>query len=265
MLVRNILRLHSKHTLFETKFSGRVGLLRLNRPEARNSVSQDMCRGIQTCIDAFPSETRVLIISGDDTSFSAGKDLKASLEHTPAEAEEYYSSTLKMVRSLLHVPIPVIVAMERVCLGMGLEIALTGDIRIAGESCQIGFPEINLSLFPGCDGAVMLSSLIGNVSVSSDMILTGRKLSAEEARSVGIVSRVVPDGTTLTEALSIAESMSRTSRELLVSTKRVLRHNFNKEVSSEWLSISETERRIASNSTAHKEALAEFSKRGSKN
>jgi enoyl-CoA hydratase/carnithine racemase len=204
----------------------------------------------------------VLIITGDNTSFSSGKDLKASLLHTNEEAIEYFTATLGAVKSLLRVPIPIVVGIEKICLGLGLELALTGDIRIAGVSSQIGFPEINLSLFPGCGGAVMLPLILGNVSVASEMILTGRRLNAKEANSIGLISQVVTDGATEDACMSIAKSLAEKNRDLLVKTKEVIRYDFNRRMyESGWMDLSENHRIDVGKSPEHFQALKEFVRR----
>jgi len=236
--------------------------LQLTRPEARNALSLEMCEGIQKCVadvSREDSNARVILLTGDELSFSAGKDLKASLSHTPQDAAEYFSATLGAVKALLSVPIPIVVGMEKICLGLGLELALTGDIRVAGESTQIGFPEINLSLFPGCGGVVLLPLILGNMTHASDMILTGRRLSASEAHNIGLISRVVPVGTAESTALSIATELCEKNRNLLVKTKIVLKFDFHDKLkNTEWMNVSREYRSELGKSEEHLSALEKF-------
>lgn len=262
MFVQRIRQL-SSHAVCNYLHNGRVAVLTLNRPNVLNAVSLGMCDEILKCtaeISQSSSDARVLILTGDERAFSAGKDLKASLKHDEAEAEEYYSKTLSMMKALLEVPIPVIVSIEKVCLGLGLELALTGDMRVLGTSAQIGFPEIGLNLFPGCGGAVLLPVILGNVDLASDMILTGRRVSAEEALRIGLVSRVVSDGECFASALKLAEPLMEKNRELLVKTKQTIRFDFMQKIqSSDWMKVSESNRRQVAKLPEHLASLVAFS------
>ena len=241
--------------------NNQLGLIRLSRREARNAITLQMCDTISYAAQQArspSSQLKALLITGDSSVFCAGRDLKASLDHSPAEAEEYLSRAIEAVKNLLEVPIPVVVSIEKVCLGLGLELALTGDIRVCGSSTQFGFPEIGLSLFPGCGGSVMLPALLGNVSLASDWILTGRRVLAQEAFQHGLVSRVVDDGSAFDEGLAIASQLVEKNRELLIKTKAVVKHDFNKKVKSEWMDISEKLRREVGQHPDHREALHRF-------
>ena len=262
MLRRCLRRCTPQDAVFETQNDGKLGILRLHRPEKLNAFSVPMCDVIKSSASAISqpdSKIRTLIITGDVRSFSAGKDLKASLQHTEEEAAEYYDATVGAIKALLGVPVPIIAGIERVCLGLGLELALTADIRIASASCKIGFPEINLSLFPGCGGAVLLPLLLGNVSVASDLILTGRQLSAQEAQELGLVSRIVPDGSSLDECISLAQPLLTKERDLLIKTKQVIKYAFNRELNNgPWMNLSEKYRTELGKSQAHLSALNNF-------
>ena len=244
--------------------NGKIGVLKLTRKASRNAISPQMCETISraaSLVSASASDIRAMIISGDESCFSAGRDLKASLVHTHYESRIYLDNALRAVKDLLNTPIPIVVSIEKICLGLGLELALAGDIRICGTSTQFGFPEINLSLFPGCGGAVMLPALLGNVSLAQDWILTGRRISADEARQAAIVSRVVEDGQAFDESFRIAKDLSGKNRELLIKTKHVVKFDFNNKVNSEWWAVAESFRREVGNHPDHKMALELFSRR----
>lgn len=222
-----------------------------------------MCDTILQCaadVSNPSSNVRAVILTGSEGSFCAGKDLNASLTHTPREAAEYYSKTLGAVKALLRTPVPVIASIEKICLGLGLELALTADILVCGQATQLGFPEIGLSLFPGCGGAVMLPALLGNVSVASDWIFTGRRVSAQEARSAGLLTRIVDDGSAFHESLSIAQSLIEKNRDLLVKTKSVIKHDFNSKIESDWMTLAESLRLQVAQHPDHIAALEKFSK-----
>lgn len=251
----------SAESSFHLLENNQVGVIRFSRKETRNAITLQMCDTISYAAQQASSPSSVLkalLITGDSSVFCAGRDLKASLAHSPAQSEEYLSSAIEAVKNLLAVPIPIVVSIEKVCLGLGLEIALAGDIRVCGSTTQFGFPEIGLSLFPGCGGAVMLPALLGNVSLASDWILSGRRVSAQEALKHGLVSRVVDDGSAYNESLAIASQFVEKNRDLLIKTKAVVKHEFNKKVNSEWMQISEKLRREVGQHPAHREALHRF-------
>ena len=253
----------SVHSTYHTIEDGRVAVVRLTRDRARNALSTQMCDTILKCtadVSTPSSNVRAVIITGTETSFCAGKDLKASLTHSPDQAKEYYAKTFGAVKALLRTPIPVIASIEKICLGLGLELALAADLRVCGQSTQLGFPEIGLSLFPGCGGAVMLPALLGNVSIASDWILTGRRVSATEARSVGVVNRVTEDGAAFNECLAIARQLMEKNRDLLIKTKRVVKHDFNSKVESDWMAVAEQLRLQVAQHPDHLAALDKFSK-----
>ncbi|TEB14481.1 Enoyl-CoA hydratase [Perkinsus sp. BL_2016] len=254
----------SADSSFHVVENGKIGVLKLTRMASRNAISPQMCKTISqaaSVVSASGSDIRAMILTGDESCFSAGRDLKASLIHSPDEARIYLHNALTAVKDLLNSPIPIVVSIEKICLGLGLELALAGDIRICGTSTQFGFPEINLSLFPGCGGAVMLPALLGNVSLAQDWILTGRRIPADEAKQAAIVSRVVGDGQAFDESLRVAKDLARKNRELLIKTKHVVKFDFNNKVNSQWWSIAESLRKEVGTHPDHRMALEAFSRR----
>ena len=263
MFLKTIRRLLAPHAECETLENGRLVVLRLTRPQARNAFSPQMCDTILKCtqeVSSSSSQARALILTGSSGMFCAGKDLKASLSHSEIEASEYYLKTVSAVKGLLSVPVPLIVSIEGACLGLGLEMALAGDLRVSGESSKIGFPEIGLNLFPGCGGSVLLPMILGNVHLASDLILTGRKLSAREALDINLISRVVSDGEAFDHARLLAEFLLGKNRELLVRAKKVIRYDFNNRL-KDWMAVSQHNREIVGKLPEHLKSLSEFAKR----
>ena len=264
-MLRRTLRCIEPHARFEIAMNGSLGILHLQRPDSLNAFSIEMSEYIKSSaklVSHPESHVRALIITGGTRAFSAGKDLKASLLHTESEAHEYYQATLGAIRSLLDVPIPIIAGIERICLGLGLELALTADIRIAATSSRIGFPEINLSIFPGCGGTVMLPLVLGSVSIASDLILTGRQITAQEAKDIGLMSRVVPDGSALDECIKMAEPLITKDRDLLIKTKEIVKFGFNRQLKgTDWMNLSEQYRTELGRSPSHLHALEKFAAR----
>ncbi|MFE3093284.1 crotonase/enoyl-CoA hydratase family protein [Streptomyces sp. NPDC059248] len=187
-------------------------ILTLNRPEARNALSPPMLVGLHDgWLAADADDTvRSIVLTGAGGAFCAGMDLKA-LAGRPAPGDPY-RDRLKadpdlhwkaMLRH--HRPRkPVIAAVEGPCVAGGTEILQGTDIRIAGESAVFGLFEVRRGLFPIGGSTVRLPRQIPRTH-ALEMLLTGRPYSAAEARDIGLIGQVVPDGTALAKALAVAE------------------------------------------------------------
>ena len=159
---------------------------------------------------------RVLVLHSEK-NFAAGADIKAMVECDEKSAKAFaFSATFDKVASL---PIPVIAAIEGYALGGGMELALTADIRIAGENAKMGFPEVGLGIFPGAGGTVRLPRLIGS-GFAKELIFSGDIITAERALSMGMVNRIAADEAVLDEALRLAERIARRGPVAVKSVKR---------------------------------------------
>lgn len=194
---------------------GATLVLTLNRPEAKNALSLPMLVGLYDgWLEADADDTiRSVVLTGAGGSFCAGMDLKALAGK--GMAGEQYRDRLKadpdlhwkaMLRH--HRPRkPVIAAIEGYCVAGGTEILQGTDIRIAGESATFGLFEVKRGLFPIGGSTVRLPRQIARTH-ALEMLLTGRPYGAEEAARIGLVGRVVPAGTALEAALSVAEQIN---------------------------------------------------------
>ncbi len=199
--------------LVETR--GRLRILTINRPQVKNALDIDTSRVlaqhfIEFCDDP---EVWVAIITGSGTeSFCAGGDLKkigtyyASM--TPAERLNRGETEPGFGGITRNLPVwkPVIAAINGFCLAGGLEIALACDLRVAEEHASFGLTEVKWGIIPGAGGTQRLPRLIG-VDRALDLILTARKMPAEEALRCGLVSRLVPAGQALEKAVELAEQI----------------------------------------------------------
>ncbi|MGW6569419.1 crotonase/enoyl-CoA hydratase family protein [Streptomyces sp. NPDC054975] len=194
---------------------GATLVLTLNRPEAKNALSLPMLVGLYDgWLEADADDTvRSVVLTGAGGSFCAGMDLKALAGK--GMAGEQYRDRLKadpdlhwkaMLRH--HRPRkPVIAAVEGYCVAGGTEILQGTDIRIAGDSATFGLFEVKRGLFPIGGSTVRLPRQIARTH-ALEMLLTGRPYGAEEAARIGLVGRVVPAGTALEAALSVAEQIN---------------------------------------------------------
>ena len=197
----------SAHALIEQR--GHTLILTLNRPEARNALSTEMLSIMVEAWDRVDTDPdiRSCILTGAGGSFCAGMDLKAATARPPGDSFKDGSYDPSRIDALLkgrRLTKPLIAAVEGPAIAGGTEILQGTDIRIAGESAKFGISEAKWSLYPMGGSAVRLVRQIP-YTVAADLLLTGRHVTAAEAKEIGLIGYVVPDGEALAKALEIAE------------------------------------------------------------
>jgi enoyl-CoA hydratase/carnithine racemase len=193
--------------LVETSRDGHVALLRLNRPEARNALSPELMEelaGELERLDPDP-EVRCIVIAGSEKVFAAGADIKAMAERSFAEALRHPAASFW--RRLAAIKTPMIAAVSGYALGGGCELALACDMIVAAESAKFGQPEINLGIIPGGGGTQRLARVLGKQQ-AMELVLTGRRFGAEEARALGLVNKVVAEDAWLDESMALARAVA---------------------------------------------------------
>nr|WP_143404609.1 enoyl-CoA hydratase-related protein [Hornefia porci] len=184
-----------------------VALISVERPEALNALNRDIVDQIDVLIDRVAEDESVrCLILHSDRNFAAGADIKAmaSCDEEGAKAFCFSPTYNKLTR----LSVPVIAAIEGYALGGGMELALTADIRIAGESAKMGFPEVTLGIFPGAGGTIRAPKLIGE-ALAKELIFTGDPIDADRALSIGLVNKVVDDDQVLETAMKMAKRIAR--------------------------------------------------------
>jgi enoyl-CoA hydratase len=180
-----------------------IGLVRLNRPAARNALSVPLRRRLAQAFRdlAADSTIRAAVLTGDDKAFAAGADLAemATLDVLGAMARP----TAELSAPIEKFPKPLIAAIEGYCLGGGLELAMMADILVAGEGAKLGLPEIRVGVLPGNGGTQRLPRLVGRPAAML-MLLTGEPVDAARALAMGLVSETTKQGESLARALEIA-------------------------------------------------------------
>ena len=184
----------------------------INRPKVLNALSHATRAELSEAMDELGSErgVRAIIVTGSgQRAFSSGADISelGALE-TGEEGFEHSRRSHELLFKLHALSKPVIMAVNGYALGGGCELALAGDIILASENAQFGLPELSLGLIPGFGGTQRLPRLIGRIQ-ALEVILTGRRLRAEEALEMGLVNRVVP----IDELIATAEGIARTIAE----------------------------------------------------
>lgn len=170
----------------------------INRPEALNALSpvvidelRDLVSHVRSSVgveQGWPVRGIVLTGSGEK-SFVAGADIKAMSEMTPEQADAYTRISQELTSWLEELPVPVIAAVNGFALGGGVELAMACDFIYASENASFGQPEVQLGLVPGFGGNVRLQQYVG-APLARELILTGRRIKADEALRIGLVNRV---------------------------------------------------------------------------
>ncbi|WP_197058250.1 enoyl-CoA hydratase/isomerase family protein [Brevibacillus thermoruber] len=169
-----------------------IGIIKINRPELRNTLSKDTLLEIEKAIDFHENreDVQVIVITSEgNQSFAAGADIRQLHERTMLEA--LVPGIQATFRKIELCSKPTIAAINGYALGGGCELAISCDIRIAADHCKIGLPELNLGIIPGGGGTQRLARIVGK-GRALEMILTGTLIDAKRAEEIGLVSRAVP-------------------------------------------------------------------------
>jgi enoyl-CoA hydratase len=186
---------------------GPIAILTVNRPKALNAMNQATLRELRAAmeaLDADPGVGVVIVTGGGEKAFVAGADISEMAAFGPQQAEEHARRGQAVVAAFERARKPTIAAINGYALGGGLELALACDIRIASENAQVGLPEVSLGTIPGFGGTQRLSRIVGT-GVAKELVLTGRRVKADEALRIGLVNRVVPQA----ELMETAKQMAR--------------------------------------------------------
>jgi len=201
---------------------GPVGIITLNRPQALNALNHALTGELSAAASVLDDddETAAIVVTGSDRAFAAGADIKEIKDKSFAEVyeEQFITATWE---GIARVRKPTIAAVSGHAIGGGCELALMCDIIIASETARFSLPETTIGIIPGAGGTQRLTRLVGK-AVAMDMILSGRVLTAEEAAPMGLVSRVVPAGTHLGEAVALATRIAGSSRPIVRLAKEAV-------------------------------------------
>ncbi|MDP8940221.1 MAG: enoyl-CoA hydratase-related protein [Actinomycetota bacterium] len=186
-----------------------IVLLTIDRQEKLNALNPQVTEEIgQALLDVEQDEPRAIIVTGaGDRSFVAGADISEMSRMAPLGAKRFTEVGHAAMALLDRSPVPTIAAINGFALGGGCELALACDIRIAAENALFGFPEVGLGILPGMGGTQRLPRLIGP-ALAKELIFTGRRIDAAEAKEIGLVNRVVPQGEALNVARELAAEIS---------------------------------------------------------
>ncbi len=206
---------------------GHIVTVTMNRPERKNALSARMLVGMYDAwhyVDSNP-DVRVAVLTGAGGDFCSGADLKAMASDDQADqavmhrwgddADLHWKALLRHYR----LSKPLIAAVEGIAVAGGTEILQATDIRVAGAGATFGVSEVRRGLFPLGGSTVRLRRQIPH-TVAMDLLLTGRFIDAAEAKAIGLIGRVVPDGTALDAAMEIATQIAANGPLAVQAVKR---------------------------------------------
>lgn len=204
---------------------GHVVSLVLDRPQARNAISRAFAAQVAAAAQELARRTAlraVVLRSSSDAAFCVGADLK---ERAGAAAEDLYAArdtNRACYRGVLDLPVPVVAAVAGYALGGGCELALSCDLLVGDATAVMGLPEVGVGLVPGGGGTQLATRRLGT-GRASDLVLTGRRVDAEEAYRIGLLDRLVAAGTATSEALVLARTVAERSPAAVREAKAVMR------------------------------------------
>ncbi len=214
--------------LYETiiaEVHGRVGLIRLNRPQALNALNAQLIAELSQALDRFEATDGIgcIVLTGSEKAFAAGADIKEMATKTYFEAymENFIAAWDRVARTRK----TVIAAVSGFALGGGCELAMMCDFIIASDTAKFGQPEIKLGVMPGSGGTQRLTRFIGKAK-AMDLCLTGRMMDANEAERCGLVARIVSADKLVEEAMSAATTIADMSLPATMMTKEAVNRAF---------------------------------------
>jgi enoyl-CoA hydratase len=212
-----------QNIIVETR--GKVGVIRINRPQALNALNAVVVAELSGAIDGFETDPLVacMILTGSEKAFAAGADIKEMANRSYMDA--FFGDFTGAWDHAARARKPIIAAVAGYALGGGCELAMQCDFIIAADNAKFGQPEIKLGVIPGIGGTQRLTRAVGKAK-AMDLILTGRMMDAAEAERAGLVARVVPLASLMDEAVKAAETIAAMSLPSVMMAKECVNRAF---------------------------------------
>lgn len=239
-----------------------IATITLNRPEAMNCFNYEMLKNLEEVVEDIRSnsDVRVVFITGaGEKAFSVGADLKERKTLTDSEVKRNVYKIGEVFSSIEALPQPTICMMNGYAFGGGMELALACDFRIVVDDTSMGLTETGLAIIPGAGGTQRLPRLIGETK-ALELILTAKRMTAEEAYAYGIVTKVVPRNELRTEALNLANAMLKNGPIALQQAKFAIKQGMNTDLQT-GLKIERKAYEVTIPTEDRVEALAAFSEK----
>jgi len=205
-----------------------IAVITINNPPMNPLITavRDQLSAIMSELAGKLDEVKAVILTGSGKAFVAGADIKSFPELTQEKAKARLQTTRPLYQQMEDFTRPVICAVNGYCLGGGLELAMSCDIRIASSKAQFGQPEINLGIIPGGGGTQRLPRLVG-AGIAKELIYTGKFISAERAAAIGLVNAVVEPEKLMDEAKEMAALIASKPVLAVRAAKEVINHGLN--------------------------------------
>lgn len=205
-----------------------IAILSFNRPKVLNALDSSVLTELNQAIDEIEKDNdiNVLIITGEGKAFVAGADISEMRDKTAKEGRHFGELGSMVFRKIELMEKPVIAAVNGFALGGGCELAMSCDIRIAGEKAKFGQPEVGLGITPGFAGTQRLPRLVGT-SKAKELIFTANIINAKEAEKIGLVNMVVPQEELMDEALKMAKKISANGQIAVKYSKAAINRGIN--------------------------------------
>ncbi|MDC7125517.1 MAG: enoyl-CoA hydratase-related protein [Spirochaetales bacterium] len=235
-----------------------IAKIEINRPKAFNALNTETNNEIEDVVDAITDspDVRVLIITGSSKVFVAGADVTELAEANPRDAYNNCCLAHRIFKKLEALQVPVIAAICGPTLGGGLEMALSCDFRIAGESGLFGLPEITLGIIPGAGGTQRLAKLIG-ASRAKELVMLGNRIDAATAKEYGLVNVLCKDEEVAEEAQKMAEKLCKRPAIALKFAKECVNFGANMNLDT-GLEFEKSRFSLAFNTADQKEGMKAF-------
>ncbi|SHJ59237.1 short-chain-enoyl-CoA hydratase [Paramaledivibacter caminithermalis] len=205
-----------------------VAILSFNRPKVLNALNTDVLIELEQAIEEIKEDETidVLIITGEGKAFVAGADISEMRDKTAEEGRNFGELGARIFRKIELMEKPVIAAVNGFALGGGCELAMSCDIRIAGEKAKFGQPEVGLGITPGFAGTQRLPRLVG-LAKAKELIFTGDIIDAKEAEKIGLVNKVVSGEELMDEALKMAKKIASNGQIAVKYSKAAINRGIN--------------------------------------
>jgi enoyl-CoA hydratase len=208
---------------------GHVGVIKFNRPKALNAINPQLNAEVHQALDEIEKDPslRVVVMTGEgDKAFIAGADISYMVNLPPLGARRWSQEGHDLGFRIENFPLPVIACVNGFALGGGTEMAMACDFIYASETAKFGQPEINLGLIPGFGGTQRLARLVGK-AIAKELCMTGLMISAQEAKTIGLVNKVFPPDKLWEETMKTANLIASKGKVALRSVKQCIDRGYD--------------------------------------
>jgi enoyl-CoA hydratase/carnithine racemase len=207
-----------------TQIGSGIATITIDRPDVLNAIDDEVLEELETTFHAIEKDEKirvVIITGGGEKAFVAGGDIDAMKRMSLIEGERFVYKGQSVLSKIENSNKVVIAAINGYALGGGSELALACDIRIASDKAKLGLPEVCIGLYPGWGGTQRLVRLVGK-GVAKELVFTGRRISVQEAKELGIVNRIVPHDELMSSCVELAESILANSPIAVIQAKKAI-------------------------------------------